>query len=603
MMNNVVDKYAQNFGEEYASSLPSLGEAMVKVLKFFGCQRMYGVGGDYAANLIGAFEKELSVCPSSNEMHAGFTACGQAEIEGLGVCLTTYTVGSLPCVSAAALAITEKLPVIFISGAPGENEINNMALHHTVSSFSTWRTEYDAALDAFKALGMRSERLSGARSAGQPNVAAEHLFRLVSHAYLSKQPVFIEIPRDLVLSKTQAIQLPISIEKLPQEIFILKGAQSVAKQVITKLNVAKKPLLFLGEKAKLNKALLGKVKKFCDKYQIPYVTSWLAKGILDEFDPLSLGAYNGVFSDPKIRDYIEHEVDYVLEISTSINQLDTNTAFATGTHLLSVFENRTVLKGTSQLERDIITTLDYLMDADIPSFNFQNVHQESSTLIGEDRIDFHNLTGVLNHLQTQDENPYVYFPEIGNSYFASYSLKTRMSSLGRSWITNPWYAAMGTSLPYARAACKQLQHSGASDVAVVITGDGGFNFQLNDLIHFLRDDLNVIIIYMRNNIFHLGKNSDADIYNCSDKKFDVIGLVKAFGGDGKQCTTVAEFSDYFRLCAKEQAGIRLIEVPAITEEQYQCREISLLNLYIKAQNGIPDAITKWDALKNNDLLG
>jgi len=56
---------------------------------------------------------------------------------------------------------------------------------------------------------------------------------------------------------------------------------------------------------------------------------------------------------------------------------------------------------------------------------------------------------------------------------------------------------------------------------------------------------------MRNNIFHLGKNSDADIYNCSDKKFDVIGLVKAFGGDGKLCTTVAEFSDYFHLCAKE----------------------------------------------------
>jgi len=66
--------------------------------------------------------------------------------------------------------------------------------------------------------------------------------------------------------------------------------------------------------------------------------------------------------------------------------------------------------------------------------------------------------------------------------------------------------------------CKQLQHSEASDVTVIITGDGAFNFQRNDLIHFLHDDLNVIIIYMRNNIFHLGKNSDADIYNCSDKK-------------------------------------------------------------------------------------
>ncbi len=171
-MSKEIDLYANNFGETYANLLPNLGQAMVDVLRFFECQRIYGVGGDYAANLIAAFEKEFDICPSSNEMHAAFTACGQAEVEGLGVCLTTYTVGSLPCVSAAALAVTEKLPVIFISGAPGESEITNMALHHTVSSCSTWKAEYDAALESFRALGIKAERLQGQRNSAQPNVAA-----------------------------------------------------------------------------------------------------------------------------------------------------------------------------------------------------------------------------------------------------------------------------------------------------------------------------------------------------------------------------------------------------------------------------------------------
>ncbi len=591
------DNYTNNFGEQYASSLPSLGQAMVDILHFFNCQRIYGVGGDYAANLISAFEQQLEVCPSSNEMHAAFTACGQAEAEGLGVCLTTYTVGSLPCISAAALAITEKLPVIFISGSPGENEINTMALHHTVSSFSTWQTEYDAALDAFKALGMRSERLSGGRNPAQPNIAAEQFFRLISHAYLNNQPVFIEIPRDLVANKTQAIQLPESLSALPQEVFILKGAKFVADQIINKLVASEKPLLFLGEKAKLNKPLLELVKRFCHKYQIPYVTSWLAKGILDEFDPLSLGAYNGVFSDKKMRSYIEHEVDYVLEVASSINQLDTNTAFGTGTHLLNEFQNKTVLKGTSQLEKDIVTTFEHLLSGNISVFDFKGITAENIELKDDERIDFHNLTATLNRIQSTDTKPYIYFPEIGNSYFASYGLKTRMSSIGRSWLTNPWYAAMGTSLPYARATCKQLQQHNYHDIAVVITGDGGFNFQHNDLIHFLRDQLSIIIIYMRNDIFHLGKNSNADIYNCSDKTFDVIGLVKAFGGEGKRCTTVSEFSEYFTACSNENNGIKLIEVPAITEDKYQCREIRLLNLYIKAKNGIPEAVQEWNAIK------
>ena len=594
------DLYAKNFGDEYADSLPTLGQAMVDTLKFFGCQRIYGVGGDFAANLISAFEHELAVCPSSNEMHAGFTACGQAEIEKLGVCLTTYTVGSLPCVSAAALAVTEKLPVVFISGAPGENEITDMALHHTVSSASTWRAEYDAALESFRALGMRGERLQGQRNPAQPNVAAEQFFRLVAHAYLNRQPVFIEVPRDLVAQKTQAIELPKTLDELPHEVFILKGAKFVADQIIHKLKQAKKPLLYLGVKAKLNPHLLAQVKQFCQQYQIPYVTAWLGKGLLDEFDPLSLGAYNGVFSDENMRAYIEKEVDYVLEVATSINQLDTNAAFATGTHLINSFDNKTVLKGTSQLEKDIITTFEYLLAADIEPFDFDSISAQEQVLADDERVDFHNITTVLNQLQADDPRAYIYFPEIGNSYFASYGLKTRMSSIGRSWLTNPWYAAMGTSLPYARAAGKLLQHQQSDDIAVVITGDGGFNFQLNDLIHFLRDGLNVIIIYMRNDIFHLGKNSDADIYNCSDKTFDVIGLVKAFGGQGKRCSTVKEFKQYFSQCTEKGTGICLIEVPAITEEQYQCREIRLLNLYIKAKNGVPAAVEEWQALQNNE---
>ncbi|MFT5232930.1 MAG: indolepyruvate decarboxylase [Candidatus Krumholzibacteriia bacterium] len=588
-----IDPYTQNFGVEYAQSLPTLGQAMVEILKFFGTQRIYGVGGDYAANLISAFEKDFELCASSNEMHAAFTACGQAEIEGMGVCLSTYTVGSLPCISAAALAVAEDLPVVFISGAPGEVEINNVALHHTVSSSAAWLPKYDAALAAFEALGLRAERLQGERNSAQPNVAADQFFRLVAHAYLNKQPVFVEVPRDLVTRRTQAIQLPLSLPELPQEVSLFRGAESVAKQVTKKLSAAKKPLVFLGVRAKLNPELLAVVKQFCEQFQIPYVTSWLAKGVLDEYDKLSLGAYNGVFSPVEMRAYIEQEVDYVLEIATSINLLDTNDAFATGTHLLFEFPNRTVLKGTCQRGRDIMEILKHLLKAELPAFAFKSIEPAAAVLSPAERIDFHNLTSVMNGLQQQDQKAYVYFPEIGNSYFASYSLRTRLSSLGRSWLTNPWYAAMGTSLPYARAACRKLQAQKSDDVAVVVTGDGGFLFQLNELIHFMRDELNVIIIFMRNDIFHLGKTGDADIYNCSGEQFDVIGLVKSFGGEGRRCETVGEFSAYFGECAQNNRGLKLIEVPVDTDEKYQCREISLLNLYINAKNEVPEAVVEW----------
>ncbi len=135
-----------------------------------------------------------------------------------------------------------------------------------------------------------------------------------------------------------------------------------------------------------------------------------------------------------------------------------------------------------------------------------------------------------------------------------------------------------------------------TDRVVVITGDGGFHFQLNELIHFQKQGLAVTIIYMRNDIFHLGKSGDGPIYHCSSGGFDVLQLVRAYGGDGKRCSTVGEFSAYYRACLDGNQGIRLIEVPCSTAPEHQCRELTLLNLYIKSRNGDPASVDAWQAL-------
>jgi len=592
-------KFAENFGEQYANTLPTVGEVLSEVLRFFGGQNIYGVGGDFAANLINALSPSLSLSPSSNEMHAGFSACGQAEATGLGVALTTYTVGSLPCTSAAALAVTEKLPVVFISGAPGESEIADHTIHHTVASSSAWTAEYDCALNAFRALGMKAERLQGARSERQPNMAGERFFQLVCEAYLNKQPVFIEVPRDIVFAPTQAIQLPPSISHVSRENFILKGAELIAEQITTKLNEAKTPLLFIGEGVKLNKVLCQQLMTFCNKHAIPYATTWLAKGIFDEFDPLFVGCYNGVMSDMRTRQFVEQEVDYVLEVDTSIHQQDTNSAFNTGTHAIESFDNKTVVKGTVQNQQGVLNIFEHLLKSEIPVFDLVLPVKEMVPMVMDEKLDFHNLTNVLNHIQHNEEKPFVYLPEVGNSYFASYSLTTRASGLGRSWLTNPWYAAMGTSLPYARAVCKTIKQNDLSDVAVVITGDGGFNFQLNELIHFQRESLPLIIIYMRNDIYHLGKSGEQDIYHCSTPEFDALTLIKAYGGKGVLCKSVGEFTQTMMQAVSENSGLTLIEVPADPSDKYQCHELKMLNLYIKSKNGDPESQRLWKELTAN----
>lgn len=589
-----------SFGKEYNETLPSLGDTMAKVIQFFGGKHIYGVGGDFAANIIAALDNDIDICPSSNEMHAGFSACAQAEIDGMGFCLTTYMVGSLPCTSAAALAVTEGLPVVFMSGAPAESEVNQLAIHHTIHPNGSWKTEYDNALEAFSALGMRVERLQGQRLAGHPNLAGQRFYQIVAEAYKNKQPVFIEIPRDQVFAKTQPIQLPSSVDNMCCGENVLGGSELVVANIITKLKQAQKPLLYIGDRLKHNTQLKELIIAFANKFTIPYATTWFAKGLFDEYAPLCLGAYNGVFTQTVGRDYIEQDVDYVIDVATSIFSQDCNVAFATGTHKIETFENKTLLKGGSLLEKDLIEIFEKLLNSDISVFEFEPLIEKITPVPISEKIDFNNLAATLNELQADEQSAYVYLPEVGNSYFTSYSLKIRQSALGRSWLTNPWYGAMGTALPYARVVAQRIKEQSITKVsqqerAVVIVGDGGFHFQLNELINFLKDQTDVTIIYMRNNIFHLGKSGNGKIYHCNDDDFNVHHIISAYQGQSKTCTTVGDFKESFTAFS-QMSGISLIEVLAEPVEEKQCHELKLLNLYIKSKNGQADALLKWQEL-------
>lgn len=588
--------FIQNFGKDYVQNLPTLAQSIADVLKFYGCQRVFGVGGDYAASLIRSLEDKIEILPSSNELHAGFTACGQAEVRGLGVCLTTYMVGSFPSLAAAALAKAEKLPVIFLSGAPAENEIADTLSHHMVCSHDSWKIDYNSALNAFSGLGIRAERLQGIRNPYQPSIANEQFFNLITHAYLHREPVFIEIPRDLPTSLVQAMSLPKKREDVLKRQNILNGSEAIAQQIASKLNEAQKPLLYFGERIKSNPQLIQKMLTFCEKHRIPYVSNLFSKGLLSEDHELSIGMYNGVFSSQCVRNYVEHHVDYVLEVGTSILDQDTATAFGTGTHRIDSFKNKTILKGTCPLISDILEVFECLSHLKIKTLEWEPRLLKKPPTSTQDVLSFANIAQVLNEIQDQTKESLIYLPEIGNSFFASFSLKTKKSDLSRSWITNPWYAAMGTSLPYARAVCHALRDKKSSDIPVVISGDGGFHFQCNDLIQFLREKLFVVIILMNNRIFHLGKNSDAQIYQSSSADFNVEYLVKAYGGIYSRCTSVGTLEAALKRAIGSQQGIHFIEVPTSTDEKDLSEEIQILNMYIQTKMGNAHAIEKWNQL-------
>ncbi|MBT6489927.1 MAG: thiamine pyrophosphate-binding protein, partial [Deltaproteobacteria bacterium] len=412
MLKCEYNQITQNLGPDYAQNVPTTGHSLKTILKYFNIDVAYGIGGDYVAGLIEVLHPEVNILPGSNELNAAFAACGHAEIRGIGCCIMTYTVGSLPAISAAALAIAENIPVIFLSGAPGENEIGETFLHHTVVNHRNLYPRYDAALNAFQAIGVRAERLQGKRGNLQPSNASIQFLELVHYAWKNSQPVFIEIPRDLIAQPTQPLTLPSSPKLLQAEVPLVAGNLEIIPQIKHKLLKSKHPLIFLGQFIKRDRSLRECILKFSKEHNIPFVTSWLAKGFFDEDDALCKGAYNGIFSPEHIRS-IEHDVDYIIEIGTSIQRQDINYAFNSETQWLSDFENKTRLTGALLESENLQTMFKELSNGSEPK-NSPLTQNQISVFSSktEQTLSYSNIASALNQTQNRLDRTMVYLPAV-----------------------------------------------------------------------------------------------------------------------------------------------------------------------------------------------
>ena len=161
---------------------------LIHKLSAYGVRHIFGVPGDYVLGFYKELENsQIEVINTCDEQGAGFAADAYARVSGLGAVCVTYCVGGLKVANTTAQAFAEKSPVVVISGAPGTNErIKTPLLHHKVRDF-------DTQLKIFEQLTVASTVLN------DPQTACREIDRVFSAAERYKRPVYIELPRDMVL--------------------------------------------------------------------------------------------------------------------------------------------------------------------------------------------------------------------------------------------------------------------------------------------------------------------------------------------------------------------------------------------------------------------
>ncbi len=248
-------------------------ETLIKSLKEEGVKHIFGIPGGAVIEVYDALydEGDIEHILMRHEQAAAHAADGYARVTGgPGVCMATSGPGALNLTTGMANALMDSSPVIAITGQVAKPLLGT---------------------DAFQEADMLSTMIPNAkhnfmlRNVEEIPERVNYAFKIATTE--RPGPVQIDFPKD-IQKDTAEVDIPVRKDfenlKKPKK----EPTDSEIKGALELLAEADKPLIFAGGGVVLSKAWSG-LRDLAEKLHIPVVTSTMAKGVIPEDHPLSLG--------------------------------------------------------------------------------------------------------------------------------------------------------------------------------------------------------------------------------------------------------------------------------------------------------------------------
>ena len=323
-------------------------EAIVKNLELIGVDHVFGGSGQVNAPMLLALREstQIKTIIIRNEQAASFMACGYSMFsDKLGVCFATGGPGAFNLFSGMAVALSDSLPMFVISGYASAPNRGKGALNESTGLSRT----PDSQL-MFSATSKKSIILEKAEH------TCDVLEELINLAYEGRPgPVHLHTPKNLTFAEVpnfREITLKIS-PVLPRP----EGIQAFVERLAQGIKRGEQMAMLIGY-GTIRSHAEKDVLQFVEHFQIPFMTTMDAKGVLPETHPLSLGVY-GTAGDPGANKYFD-ESTLILAIGNSFAQ---NATFAFRPDL---YDGKTLLHiNIDRNEINKVYRADYAMVSDI----------------------------------------------------------------------------------------------------------------------------------------------------------------------------------------------------------------------------------------------
>lgn len=518
----------------------------IKALEAEDVKYIFGVPGEENLDLLDSIRRSsIQLILTRHEQAAGFMAATYGRLTGkAGVCISTLGPGATNLVTAAAYAQLGAMPLLMITGQkPIKTSKQGQFQIVDVVDMMLPLTKYTRQIVSGDAIPSRVREVF--REIEEERPGAGHL----------------ELPEDIAGEETNAVLIPRSLVRRP-----IAEEKSVT-QAIRLIEESRHPLLLIGAGAN-RKMTCKMLRRFIDKTNIPFFSTQMGKGVVNETDPLFLG--NAALSDSDFLHRAIDKADLIINVGHDVVEKPPFFMHLDGIKVIHI--------NFSSAEVDPV----YFPQVEVVGDIANSIWRLCEQVTPQSSWDFSYFMKVKEHIEAHlkegiDDNRFPVIPQrlvadvrrvmpsngiiaLDNGIYKIWFARNYKANLPNTVLLDNALASMGAGLPSAMAA-----HLVYPDRRVMaICGDGGFMMNSQELETAMRLKMNLVVLILRDNAYGMIKWKQAALgfpdFGLDYGNPDFVKYAESYGAFGHRIDAAGDLLPCLEKSHSEP-GVHVIDCP------------------------------------------
>ena len=521
-------------------------DLFVKALENEGVEYVFGIPGEENLDFLDSLSRSnIRLILTRHEQAAGFMAATYGRLTGkAGVCLSTLGPGATNLVTAAAYAQLGGMPMVMITG------------QKPIKTSKQGQLQIVNVVDTMRPLTKYTRQIVS--SAKIPSRIRE-AFRLAEE----ERPgaTHLELPEDIAGEETSEPVLRASLTRRPT------AEENAIRAAVRRIEKARHPLLLIGAAA--NRKLTGRMlRQFVERTGIPFVTTQMGKGVVDEADPLFMG--NAALSANDFvhrafecadlivnvgHDVIEKPPFFMTPGGVEVIHVNFSSASVDPVYFPQVEVIGDIANSVWQINQRITKQSEWDFSRFMQVREAGEAHESEGT--GDSRFPVYPQRLVADVRKMMPDDGII---TLDNGVYKISFARNYKARMPNTVLLDNALATMGAGLPSAMAA--RLVYPDRNITA--ICGDGGFMMNSQELETAVRLKMNLVVLILRDDAYGMIKWKQANMgfadFGLDFGNPDFVKYAESYGAHGHRIESAEQLLPRLEKC-HHTPGVHVIDTP------------------------------------------